>query len=85
MLDIGVGRGGDILKWHNANINVVIGLDIHENLSFHICNCVILFPDQDFSELTQTIPPSHTLHQVAAALNPRPVLSSPRITFYPSV
>ena len=28
MLDIGVGRGGDILKWHNANIQNVIGIDL---------------------------------------------------------
>jgi SAM-dependent methyltransferase len=28
LLDIGVGRGGDIMKWHNNGINQVVGVDI---------------------------------------------------------
>ena len=28
LLDIGVGRGGDIMKWHNNQIQKVVGLDI---------------------------------------------------------
>lgn len=28
LLDIGVGRGGDIMKWHNNNIQKVIGIDV---------------------------------------------------------
>lgn len=28
LLDIGVGRGGDIMKWHANNIQKVIGLDV---------------------------------------------------------
>ena len=31
LLDIGVGRGGDICKWKRANIKTVIGLDIDLN------------------------------------------------------
>lgn len=30
ILDIGVGRGGDILKWHNAGIQNVVGVDVDE-------------------------------------------------------
>lgn len=28
LLDISVGKGGDIRKWHNAGVNVVVGIDI---------------------------------------------------------
>tara|TARA_Y100000816_G_scaffold287776_1_gene271128 strand:+ start:802 stop:1575 length:774 start_codon:yes stop_codon:yes gene_type:complete len=31
LLDIGVGRGGDILKWHNADIDRVIGIDLEKS------------------------------------------------------
>lgn len=30
LLDVGVGRGGDILKWHNIGIHNVVGIDIDE-------------------------------------------------------
>ena len=28
LLDVGVGRGGDIMKWYNAGIHNVVGLDV---------------------------------------------------------
>lgn len=28
LLDIGVGRGGDLMKWHNNHIQKVVGLDV---------------------------------------------------------
>ena len=31
LLDIGVGRGGDMLKWHKNNIKNVIGIDINKS------------------------------------------------------
>ena len=31
LLDIGVGRGGDIIKWHNASIQNVVGIDIDDS------------------------------------------------------
>ena len=31
LLDIGVGRGGDIIKWSNAKIKNVIGIDISKS------------------------------------------------------
>jgi len=30
LLDIGTGRGGDIMKWHKCNIKQVIGIDINK-------------------------------------------------------
>jgi mRNA (guanine-N7-)-methyltransferase len=31
LLDVGVGRGGDMMKWNNANIKNVIGIDINKS------------------------------------------------------
>jgi mRNA (guanine-N7-)-methyltransferase len=31
LLDIAVGRGGDLFKWKMANIKIVVGFDVHKN------------------------------------------------------
>ena len=31
LLDIAVGRGGDLFKWQIANIKIVVGFDVHKN------------------------------------------------------
>jgi mRNA (guanine-N7-)-methyltransferase len=31
LLDLAVGKGGDMWKWHNAKINNVVGIDIDDN------------------------------------------------------
>lgn len=38
LLDIGVGRGGDIFKWDKCNIHEVVGYDINPQYIFECCN-----------------------------------------------